>query len=136
MAIPKRKTKKPPPNRAAAAQRRGRRAIAGIACGRNHERAGLPLRHGCKTVSRSGLAHRLQAASSPARQIPFTENGITVNECGTCARGYALRRKSEARTRARNCSAVSGNASVGSVVGTAFGFPTAEAAAFAAFFTV
>jgi hypothetical protein len=43
--------------------------------------------------------------------------------------GYALRRKSEARTRSRNCFAVS----VGGA-GTGFGFTTAGAAASAAFF--
>jgi len=42
-------------------------------------------------------------------------------------RSYALRRKSPARTRARNCSGVWGG-----VLGAAFGFTTAGAAAFAA----
>ena len=43
-------------------------------------------------------------------------------------RSYALRRRSEARTRSRNCSGVSGGTSVGRP-GAGFGFTTAGAAA-------
>jgi hypothetical protein len=48
-------------------------------------------------------------------------------------RGYALRRKSAARTRARNCSGVSGVVSGGGV-GAGAGFTVAGAAGFATFF--
>ena len=51
------------------------------------------------------------------------------------ANGYALRRKSAARTRARNCSGVSGGTSGGGVRAGA-GFTAAGAPGFAAFFAV
>ena len=47
--------------------------------------------------------------------------------------GYALRRRSAARTRARNCSDVSGGVSKGGAL-AGFGFTPAGAAVFAAFF--
>jgi hypothetical protein len=48
-------------------------------------------------------------------------------------RAYALRLKSEARTRSRNCFGVAGGVSVGGAL-AGFGFATAGAGVFAAFF--
>ena len=72
----------------------------------------------CETGERMEAA-RQERLSSPPPLIGST--------------GYALRRKSAARTRLRNCSGVLGGVSIGGV-GAGGGFTAAGAAAFAAFF--
>jgi hypothetical protein len=72
--------------------------------------------------------HRLGRQHEPGRE--FTRTAVRQAKWVVQNGGYALRRKSEVRTRARNCSGVA----VGT--GSGFGFTTAGAAGFVAFFVV
>src|SRR6516165_5327247 len=94
----------------------------------------LPLALTGRATSQVSVSE-IQTASldprRPARQLARRRRH--ANDSGSwCKPGYALRRRSDARTRLRNCAGVAG-VSVGGV-GEGFGVTTVGAAAFAAFF--